>query len=467
MSTKKTIDKINEFKDYMREPTVARNRIEQLLDPYSFVEIGAYNTDADVIIGYGTIDNKMVYVYSQNGPVNVSHADKIGSIYSHAIKMGAPVIGIMDSEGLRISDGIDSLEAYGKLFSNQTVASGVVPQISVILGDCLGLSTFIPVLSDFVYITQEKARFFMSSPNTYEGIEGKKTTYEQVGSGKSHGTKSGLVHFSYSNEIQCLEGVRELISFLPSNNASEAPIVQTGDDLNRIDEELDYLIPDDPNEPFDVLKVINSVVDNGHFLEIQKDFSKSLIIGFARFNGVTTGIIANQSLHNKGLLNIEAIQKAVEFVNICDAFNIPLVSFTDVQGYETKLSEEAKGIMRFGAKLIYTFANSTVPKINVILRKGIGNAYLLMNSKHTGTDIVYAWPTAEISVMNREGSVNVMKMTEEEYDEISNPYTIAAKGYLDDIIVPSNTRKRILIALEMLATKEDIIPVRKHSTVDI
>lgn len=439
----------------------ALSRIEKLFDENSFIELGGFNKNAGVITGYGTIGGRLVYAYSQNGSVNIKHAKKISNIYELALKMGAPVIGIMDSSGLKIEDGIDAFEAYGILFSNQASASGVIPQISVVFGRCLGVATFTPILSDFVFMAEEKAKLFMMSPSTFEGLEAKSITYDELGGGRTHSEKTGIAHFCYQNEETCLNGVRKLVEMLPSNNLEEAVNYEVHDDLNRIDDSLNTIIPDNSTKSYDIKAVINSVVDNNDFFEIHENYAKNIIVGFAKFNGSTTGIVANN-----GLLNIEACQKASEFVNICDAFNIPLVSFTDTYGYETGIEEEQKGLMRYSAKLLYAFANATVPKVNLILRNGIGNSYILMNSKHIGADVVYAWPTADIALLSKEGYVKIMKLSAEEYDSSSNPYSIANKGYIDDIIVPSTTRKRLLIALEMLATKREVKPARKHSSTE-
>lgn len=457
-----TFEKVNELASKRQKShTNAHIRIEELLDANSFVEVGSFNDDAGVVTGYGTIDSRLVYVYSQNSAVNVKHANKIGRIYEHALKMGAPVIGIMDSKGLTLEDGIDTFEAYGILFLNQTSASGIVPQICVIVGDCIGVSTFTPVLSDFVFMTEQNSKFFMISPSTFSGLDGKSTTYEDIGGSENHSGKTGLIHCSYKTEELCLRGVRQLVSLLPANNLEEAISLSNTDDLNRIDLSLDTIIPDDTKAEFNIKEVILSVADNNYFFEIQENFAKNIIVGLARINGCTVGIVAN-----KGLMNIACAQKAGEFIKICDAFNIPIISFTDILGYETTFEEETNGIMKYSAKLMYSFASATVPKINILIRNGIGNAYLVMNSKHIGADVVYAWPTANISLINKEGYVNIINISENEYERISNPYAIAAKGYIDDIIIPSNTRKRIIVALEMLSTKRELKPARKHSSVE-
>jgi len=455
-----TLEKVKELASRLHaEPSNTRIRIQKLFDENSFIELGSFNEDAGVIIGYGTINDKLVYAYSQSSAVNVKHAKKIAQIYEQALKMGAPVIGIMDSKGLVIEDGIDNFEAYGIMFTNQVNASGVVPQMSIILGDCLGTAAFTPVLSDFVFMTSDKARLFMSSPLTFKGLEGKSTSYDMLGSGKNHSQKTGMVHCCYENEQICIEEARKLISLLPSNNMDISVSAST-DNLNREDIKLNTIVPDDSSLDIDIKFIINSIADDNYFFEIQKDFAQNIICGFIKLGGITTGIVANN-----GLLNINAVQKAAEFINFCDAFNISILSLTDVYGYEKNVEQEQKGIMRHSAKLMYSFAQATVPKVNVIIRNAIGNPYLLMNSKHIGADIVYAWPTAEISLLDKKSSVNLLKINPDEYDENSSAYAVSKKGYIDGIIIPAATRKRVLVAMEMLSTKRKTNPAKKHSSI--
>lgn len=456
------LDEVNELISKREiEPSQARVRLEKMFDENSFVELGAFNKDAGVVTGFGTVGGKLVYAYSQEKPVNFEHAKKISNIYELALKMGSPVVGIMDSKGIVLEEGLDTFEAYGIIFKNQSTASGVVPQLSIIVGDCIGVSSFIPVLSDFVIMTENTSRLFMSSPSTFDGLDGKATTYETLGGGKVHSKNTGMAHCCYKNEDECYENVKELISFLPENNLEGAVSFGPDDDLNRVDDMLNTIVPEDDETPVDMHAIILSVADNNKFFEIHKGYATNVVVGFVRLDGITTGIIANS-----GLLNVDATQKAGEFLNICDAFNIPIVSFTDVTGYEQSLVEEKGGLIRYSAKFMFSFVNATVPKINVVIRNGIGNPYLLMNSKHIGADIVYAWPSAKIALMNKEASINVMNISGDEYDEMSNPYSVAGKGYIDSIIVPSNTRKRVLIALEMLLTKREVKMSRKHSSVE-
>lgn len=455
------LGQVNDLISKMNEQlSEARIRLEKLFDENSFVEIGSFNKKAGVVTGYGTINNKIVYAFCQEGPVGAKHAKKIGNIYDLALKMGSPVVSIMDSKGLKIEEGLDTLEAYGTIFKNQTNASGVVPQISVILGDCLGVASFMPIISDFVVMCSKNAKMFMTSPATMPGLDGKATTYEQLG-GADVLAKEGLVHLCCDGEKECFSKVRELIELLPENNLDLVAPQVSNDDLNRVDSNLDTIVPEDDVTPIDVRYIIKSVADNNYFLELRESYADNIITGFAKFDGVTTGVVANN-----GVLNINATKKASEFVNTCDAFNIPILTFTDIVGYEKTLKEEQMGIIKYSSILMSSFANATVPKINIILRNGIGNAYLLMNSKHIGADIVYAWPTATVSLLDKESSTKILKMNSDKYDEISNPYAVAGDGYVDTVIIPSNTRKRIISAIEMLLTKRVVKPAKKHSSND-
>lgn len=454
------IDKVNELIAKRSDSvSVGKTRLEKIFDENSFVELGACNEAAGVVTGFGTVDGRLVYGYCQEAAVNTAHAKKVENVYSLALKMGAPVVGILDSAGIVLEDGVDAFEAYGLLFKNQTMASGVVPQISIVVGDCIGVESFVPVLSDFVFMTEEKAKMFMTSPSAFKGLDGKATTYEEIGGGKAHSENTGLVHCCCANEDECFAQTRRLISILPENNM-DVPVDEITDDLNREDQALNTIVPED-NSEIDVHYIINSIGDNNEFFEIHKDYAKNIVTGFVKLNGITTGVVANN-----GLLNVSATQKAGEFVNICDAFNIPILTLTDAMGYEKTIEDEHKVIEKYGAKLMYAFANATVPKINVIIRNGIGNAYLLMNSKHIGADVVYAWPFATVALMDKASAVNILKVSADEYEEKSSPYTVAAKGYIDGVIIPACTRKRILAALEMLMSKREIQSSRKHSSIE-
>ncbi|NLK21739.1 MAG: acyl-CoA carboxylase subunit beta [Epulopiscium sp.] len=478
----------------------ARERIERFLDESSFVEVGAFvnhrstdfnlaqkDTPADgVVTGYGTVEGRLVYVYSQDptvlgGSVGEMHAQKICSLYDQAIKMGAPIVGFLDSAGLRLQESVDGLNGYGNLFVKQSLASGVIPQITIVMGECAGGAGCIVGLSDFTFMITKNARLFMNSPNTIEESGSKGVTFETIGSTNIHTEKSGMVHFQYDNEQDSIENARKFLSYLPTNNMEDAPFYEVTDDLNRIDSVLNSIIPDDINISFDIKTIIASLADERELIEIQAQYAKNIVIGFIRLNGATVGIIANQSQEKEGLLDSNAAEKGARFVNFCNAFNIPIVSITDVGGFKSSVEEEQRGILRSGSKLVYAFANATVPKVNIIVRKAFGSAYIAMNSKHIGADIVFAWPTAQISVMNPEGAVNIMYAEElktspdpnalrsSKIEEFSNmqasPYAIATRGYIDDIIEPAATRKRVIAALEMLYSKREERPAKKHSTV--
>ncbi|MDO4301599.1 MAG: carboxyl transferase domain-containing protein [Clostridia bacterium] len=454
-------DEINELIAKMQEaPTLAKERLEKLFDENSFVELGAFNTDAGVVTGYGTIRGKLVYAFSQEGAVNTKHANKIANVYTLALKMGCPVVAVMDSKGVAIEDGFGTFDAYGVMFKSQAAASGVIPQISIVLGNCLGVSTFLPTLSDFVIMPKENAKMFLLSPSVYAGLDGKASTYETVGGAEALSQK-GLVHFECENDAQCFERVQELIELLPANNLDDYSVAAVTDDLNRTDESLNSIVPEDNTTEIDMKAIITSVADNFRFTEVSANYAPNIISGFIRLDGITTGVIANV-----GNIDIDAVKKAGEFVNICDAFNIPLVTFTDVEGYSNLHIDAQSDVIKYSAKLAFAFANATVPKINVVVRNGIGNAYLIMNSKHIGADIVYAWPSADIALLSKKAATKVLGLNEKYYSEISTPYQIAADGYIDGVIIPANTRKRILIALEMLLTKRENTVAKKHASIE-
>lgn len=482
-----TSEKLNELKtrqNAIELDGLIRQKIKSLLDNNSFVEMGAFithrstdfnlsevETPSDgVVTGYGTIDGRLVYVYGQNssvlgGSIGEMGAKKIGKIYEQSLKMGAPIISILDSNGVRLQEGLDSLEGYGEIFKYQSMASGVIPQISLVLGNSLGINSIIPALSDFIFMEQN-SKMFVNSPNTINGLEGKTTTFEQVGGSKTHSTKSGLAHFCYETYEECLNKIRELINFLPSNNLEDAPLYGLQDDLNRIDESLNDMINSDE---IDIKAIILSLSDNKYFMEIKKDYSKNMIIGFSRFNGSTVGVVANQT--SEGKLDTKALKKASEFINFCDSFNIPILTLTDTCGFKSSLDEELNGLSKSVAKFIYSFINATVPKINVIVNQAFGSSYLTMNSKHIGADIVYSWPNSQIAIMEAEAFVNVISDTESSEKDLkiqdykaNGPYTAAKRGYVDDIIEPAATRKYIIASLEMLQSKREGRPAKKHSS---
>ena len=480
----------------------ARERIDKLFDSNTFVEIDAFvetrAIDFDmqkkkvagdgVVTGYGNIDGRLVFVASQDftvigGSLGEAHARKITKVMDMAVKMGAPFISINDSGGARIEEGIDSLCGYGEIFYRNTLASGVIPQISVIMGPCAGGAVYSPAITDFIFMVEKSSYMFITGPQVIKAVTGEDVTFETLGGADVHNSKSGVAHFKSSNEDECIKDIKRLISFLPDNNLSDMPAYGVTDDLNRLSEELCNLIPDNANKPYDILDVIEKIVDNGDFFEIQKHFAQNIVIGFGRLNGSTVGIVANQPKIMAGVLDVNSADKGARFIRFCDAFNIPIISFTDTAGYLPGIGQEYSGVIRHGAKLLYAFSEATVPKINVIVRKAYGGAYIAMNSKHLGADMVFAWPSAEIAVMGPDGAANIIFRKEiagaedpvsarnqkiEEYrDKFSNPYVAAARGYVDDVIDPATTRVRLINALEMLASKRENRPSKKHGNVPL
>ncbi|HHW70144.1 MAG TPA: methylmalonyl-CoA carboxyltransferase [Clostridiales bacterium] len=475
----------------------ARERIEKLLDPDSFietdifvkhrsVEFGMDKVEAPgegVVTGYGTIEGRPVYIYSQDftvmgGSLGEMHAKKITKIMDEAMKMGCPLICINDSGGARIQEGIDALGGYGEIFYRNTLASGVIPQISVILGPCAGGAVYSPALTDFIFMVDGISKMFITGPQVVQAVTGEDVSADELGGATAHSEKSGVAHFTSSSEEECFQKIRKLFSFIPQNNLEDPPVMEKNDDPNRLSSDLNQIIPDNPNKSYDVKAVITRVVDNGDFFEIQPSFAPNIVIGFARLNGRSVGIVANQPQYKAGCLDIDASDKAARFIRFCDAFNIPIVTFTDVPGYLPGVDQEHGGIIRHGAKLLYAYSEATVPKIAVILRKAYGGAYIAMSSRHLGADRVYAWPTAEIAVMGPDGAANIIFRKEiqaaddpiefrqqkiEEYREkFANPYVAAARGYIDDIIEPQATRPYLIGALQVLDGKRENRPAKKH-----
>lgn len=471
-----------------------RERINNLLDSNSFVELGAFithrntefnmgtqETPADgVVTGYGTMDGRLVYVYSQDptvigGSLGEMHAKKIARVYDDAMKMGAPIIGFLDSAGIRLQESIDALEGYGVIFQKQSLASGVIPQITIISGDCAGGAGSIPGLSDFTFMVSKNARLFLNSPNTFDEAN---VTFDNIASAKVHTSKTGLAHFAYETEGQCIDMVKLLLTYLPSNNLEDAPLYATVDDLNRVDPGLNTIVPEDV--AINIQAIIQSLADGGQFFEIQKEFAPNIKIGFIRLNGSTVGLVANEADHKEGKLDIDAMNKVSRFVGFCDGFNIPVLTLTDVDGFVSGVEGETSGILRASAQMINSFARATVPKVNVLLRKAYGSAYVAMNSKHIGADYVYAWPTASIGIMPAQSAVHIMYGDEiikskdqttlmqdkvSEFEKMqSSPYAVAAKGYIDDIIEPATTRKHVIAAFEVLSSKSEYRPAKKHPT---
>ncbi len=475
----------------------ARERVLQLLDPGTFTEIDKLVTHQchdfgmeenkipgdGVVTGYGKIEGRLVYVFAQDftvfgGSLSRTNANKIVKIQHLAMQNGAPVIGLNDSGGARIQEGVESLAGYADIFYNNVTASGVIPQISAILGPCAGGAVYSPALTDFIFMVNEKSHMFVTGPEVIKTVTHEDVTKEELGGAKTHSTRSGVVHFTGNDEEQTLMMIRELISFLPANNMEDPPTKSCVDPAERADELLQALVPADPNKPYDMHELIQNVIDDHHFLEVQPNHAPNIICGFARFAGQPAGIVANQPAHLAGVLDINASAKAARFVRFCDAFNLPLVTFVDVPGFLPGTAQEFGGIIKHGAKLLYAFAEATVPKITLITRKAYGGAYDVMSSKHLGADVNYAFPTAEIAVMGPEGAINILykdkqspeerSLAVEQYrDKFANPYTAASLGYIDEIIMPRNTRKKIIDALEMTRNKRKSNPPKKHGNIPL
>ena len=480
----------------------ARERIALLLDEGSFDEIDTFvlhrstNFGIDktkflgdgVVTGSGTIDGRLVYVFAQDftvfgGALSEMLASKICKVMELAMKMGAPVIGLNDSGGARIQEGINALSGYGDIFQNNIMASGVIPQISAIFGPCAGGAVYSPALTDFNIMSKGTSYMFLTGPKVVKTVTGEDVTQEQLGGASVHASKSGVAHFAVENEEEGIRLIRHLLSFIPQNNMEEAPCVEPTDVVDRVDDVLNSIIPDQPNKGYNMYDVIGTIVDNGEFLEVHRDWAKNIIIGFARFNGQSVGIVANQPMVMAGALDSNASRKAARFVRFCDAFNIPLVTLVDMPGFLPGTGQEYNGVIVHGAKLLYAFGEATVPKITVTLRKAYGGAYIVMSSKHLRSDINLAWPSAEIAVMGPAGAVEVIfakevaasenpaqaaAEKEEEYRKaFANPYNAASYGYMDDVIEPRNTRFRIIRALEQLRTKKQINPAKKHDNLPL
>ena len=480
----------------------ARERIAMLLDEGSFEEFDMFvqhrctnfGIDATkflgdgVVTGYGTIDGRLVYIYAQDftvfgGALSESLAMKICKVMDQAMKMGAPVIGLNDSGGARIQEGVNALAGYAEIFQRNILASGVVPQISGIFGPCAGGAVYSPALTDFNIMTRGTSYMFLTGPKVVKSVTVEDVTQEQLGGASVHTTKSGVAHFAVDNEEDGLKLIRQLISYMPQNNLEEAPLMECNDPIDRLDDALNDIIPDEPNKPYDMYEVIGTIIDNGEFLEVHKDYAQNIIVGFARFNGQSVGVIANQPKIMAGCLDSNASRKAARFVRFCDAFNIPLVTLVDVPGFLPGTGQEYNGVILHGAKLLYAYGEATVPKVTVTLRKSYGGAYCVMSSKHLRGDMNYAWPTAEIAVMGPSGAVEVIFAKEvasaedpakaqiekeEEYKKaFANPYNAAQYGYIDDVIEPRNTRFRIIRALQQLQTKKLTNPAKKHDNLPL
>ncbi len=481
----------------------ARERIELLLDPGSFVEIDALVTHRcqdfglekqkipgdGAICGYGTVDNRLIYLFAQDftvfgGSMSETNARKICKIMDLAVENGAPVVGLNDSGGARIQEGVASLGGYADIFLRNTLASGVVPQISAIMGPCAGGAVYSPAITDFILMVEDTSYMFLTGPDVIRTVTHEEVTKEELGGAATHASKSGVCHFTVANDTACLLTIRELLSYLPSNNLEDPPTGHSSDDPERIDEQLDHLIPADPNKPYDIKLLIHSVVDDGEFLEVHTDYARNLVVGFARLANQSVGIVANQPNYLAGVLDIDASLKGARFVRFCDAFNIPLVTFEDVPGFLPGTQQEFGGIIKHGAKFLYAFAEATVPKITVITRKAYGGAYCVMSSKHVRTDVNLAYPGAEIAVMGPEGAVSILyrreleeagerrderrrELVEEYRQKFSNPYIAAERGFIDAIIEPRQTRPQIIRALRQLGCKRQGVPPKKHGNIPI
>ena len=485
-----------------RGKLTARERIALLLDEGTFEELDPFvlpasadpvNTEGQflgdaVVTGYGKVNGRLTFVYSQDftvfgGSLSSVVAGKICKAMDLATNSGAPVVGLIDSGGARIQEGLDSLSGYGDIFLRNTRASGVVPQISVILGPAAGGATYSPALTDFVFMVEGIAQMYITGPDVIKAVTGESVTHEELGGAFSHASKSGVAHFSIPSEQTCLEQVRRLLTFLPQNNTEDPPRQPTVDDPNRTDQGLTHVVPDSPSQPYSMLDVIAPVVDGGDFMQVHERFAPNIVVGFARIDGRPIGVVAQQPNHLAGVLDINASVKAARFVRFCDAFNVPLVTFVDVPGFLPGTAQEHGGIIRHGAKLIYAYAEATVPKICVLTRKAYGGAYIVMSSRGLRGDINLAWPTAEVAVMGPEGAVNIInrreiassddpealrgKLVKEYEDRFMNPYIAAGRGLIDDVIDPAETRPRIVRALEMLANKRESLPAKKHGSIPL
>jgi propionyl-CoA carboxylase beta chain len=489
-------------KQHRQGKLTARERIDLLLDSNSFVELDPFiaHRCADfgmgkktilgdgVVTGYGTIGGRLVYVFSQDftvfgGSLGEMFAKKVCKLMDLAMKTGAPVIGLNDSGGARIQEGVASLAGYGDIFFRNVMASGVIPQISAIMGPCAGGAVYSPAMTDFVFMVKDTSHMFITGPEVIKTVLGQEVDFEDLGGAEVHMQTSGVCHFMAKSEEECLQTVKQLLTYLPSNNMEDPPIEETGDDPNRTDESLEEAIPDDPDKPYDMMNIITAVVDNGEFLEVHPLWAPNIVIGFARLNGRAIGLVANQPNYFAGALDVSSSIKAARFIRFCDAFNIPVITFEDVPGFLPGVDQEHGGIIRHGSKLLFAYCEATVPKITVIVRKAYGGAYDVMGSKHSGADINYAWPSAEIAVMGPAGAINIIfrkdiaeaedsqnkkkELTSQYRGKFANPYIAAERGYIDDVIEPSQTRPKLVSALEMLISKRESRPPKKHPNIPL
>ena len=516
MSNTSKIQKLNELKAQSRKGggqaridaqhkkgrLTARERLDLLLDKGSFREVDSFvvHRTSDfglgeqkflgdsVVTGWGTVDGRLVYVYSQDftvfgGSLGEVHAEKICKIMDMAMKNGAPIIGLNDSGGARIQEGVVALAGYSDIFLRNTMASGVIPQISAIMGPCAGGAVYSPALTDFIFMTRNTSYMFVTGPDVVKTVTHEEVTQEELGGASVHSEKSGVCHVAAESETDTLYMIRKLLGYLPQNNMEDTPFVASTDDPLRMDEALNEIIPDDPNKPYDIKEVINMIVDNGQFYEIHENYASNIVVGFARLGGHSVGIVANQPAVLAGVLDIDASEKAARFVRFCDSFNFPIITFEDVPGFLPGTVQEHNGIIRSGAKLLYAYCEATVPKLTVITRKAYGGAYCVMSSKHIRSDVNLAWPTAEIAVMGPDGAVNIIfrkelegakdpvkrkaELVAEYKEKFANPYVAAQRGYIDNVIEPKSTRPRLINALEMLSNKRDSNPAKKHGNIPL
>ena len=488
-------------KQHAKKKLTARERVDYLLDEGSFEEIGALvthrTTDFDmqkqiyygdgVVTGYGTVNGKLVYVYAQDftvfgGALSETHAEKICKLMDHALKVGAPIIGLNDSGGARIQEGVRSLGGYADIFYRNVQASGVIPQISAIMGPCAGGAVYSPAITDFTFMVENTSYMFVTGPNVVKTVTNEEVTSEELGGASTHSTKSGVTHFTSINDVECLEHIKKLLSYIPQNNTETAQKLKVSLD-DEIREELDSLIPDSPNKPYDMRDVIKGIIDTDSFFEVHKNYAENILVGFSRLGGRSVGIVANQPMSLAGVLDVNASKKAARFVRFCDAFNIPLLVLVDVPGFLPGTDQEWNGIIIHGAKLLYALSEATVPRVTVITRKAYGGAYDVMNSKHIGADLNFAWPTAEIAVMGAKGASEIifrkeiqdaedpeLKLSEKEaeYAEtFANPFKAAQRGFIDEVIMPRDTRRKLLKAFAMLEHKDVPRPKRKHGNIPL
>jgi len=480
----------------------ARERMDLLFDPGSFEEIDKLVTHRcrdfgmdeqavpgdGFVTGRGYVNGRLVFAFAQDftvfgGSLSEANAAKIVKVMDLAMKMGAPLVGLNDSGGARIQEGVLSLGGYADIFLRNTLASGVIPQISAIMGPCAGGAVYSPAITDFTIMVQDTSCMFVTGPDVIRTVTHEEVSKEDLGGAATHNAKSGVAHFAVADDRECLALIRDLLGFVPSNNLEEPPRAPTGDPADRADEALDQLVPENPNQPYDMHALIHSVADDGYFMEVHADYACNIIVGFARLDGRSVGIVANQPAHLAGVLDIDASVKGARFVRFCDAFNVPIVTFEDVPGFLPGTGQEWGGIIRHGAKLLYAYAEATVPKVTVITRKAYGGAYCVMGSKHIRTDVNFAWPTAEIAVMGPEGAVNVLyrreiegaedpaafraQLVAEFREKFANPYVAAARGFVDEVIAPRATRRKLISALAALETKRDRNPPKKHGNIPL